>query len=88
MPCTSGCGAPGTHRTYGECLKAKNVRPVALESIAADRGRDRQKAWDRELDYYEKVTKQGIQPAGTSTKQIAFAEKASNEYQRPYRADI
>jgi len=86
MPCTGGC-ATQDHRSYGECLKAKNVRPVALESIAADRGRDRQKAWDKELDYYEKVTKQGIQPSGTSTKQIAFAEKASNEFQKPFRAD-
>lgn len=87
MACTSSC-ATQDHRSYGECLKAKNVRPVALSSIDPSFGRDRQKAWDKELGYYEKVTSQGIQPAGTTTAQIAYAERASNEHQKPYRADL
>jgi hypothetical protein len=87
MACASSC-ATQDHRSYGECLRSQNVAPVALSSIDPSHGRDRQKAWDKELTYYEKVTAQGIQPSGTSTAQIAFAEKASNEHQKPFRADL
>jgi hypothetical protein len=38
-----------------------------------------QKAWDRELDYYADLRKQGIQPAMTTAAKCEEAERISNE---------
>lgn len=37
-----------------------------------------QKKWDKELDRYEDVRRQGIQPAGTTMDKIIDAEKKSD----------
>lgn len=45
-----------------------------------------QKKWDKELDRYEDVRKQGIQPAGTTMDKIIDAEKKSEVLGQAYDA--
>ena len=85
--CSSGCQTRD-HRTYGECMRAKAVRPVALGSIHGEGfSLDRQKAWDKELSEYRDACRQGIQPATTNLKDIRKALDASDAMGKPYRAD-
>ena len=60
-----------------------------LELGAGDAGKADsmpQKKWDKELDLYRDTRRQGIQPAGTSTKQIRQALDASDRNGRPFDA--
>jgi len=43
-----------------------------------------QKKWNAELDAYSAARAQGIQPGGTSMKQIVAAHKASENLGKPY----
>jgi hypothetical protein len=45
-----------------------------------------QKKWDKELNAYSTARKQGIQPAGTSLKQIQKAVDASNKVGKAFNA--
>jgi hypothetical protein len=73
MSCASSCKAPGTHSSYGECLRSKGIAVTGLESTNPSFSRDRSKAWDSELALYESAVKQGIQPATTERKDIEYA---------------
>jgi hypothetical protein len=46
-----------------------------------------QKKWDKELDLYRSARKQGIQPAGTSTRQVQKAIDDSNKVGKAYDAN-
>lgn len=85
MACSSGCLAPGTHATYGECLKAKNLRH-AVSVPGNNHDRAKQKSWDSELDLYRTARAQGVQPSGTSRAQVENALKISNETGMAYQA--
>ena len=87
MTCSSGC-ATKDHASYGECLRAKGATPVALTVHGDGFGRDRQKAWDRELDAYAGAVRQGIQPAGTSMREVQAAVEMSNMTGTAFRADV
>lgn len=87
MSCASSC-TDGPHTSYGACLRSKNLAAVGLETTAPSFGMTRQKAFDRNLDRYEAATRQGIQPATTQDKDIAFAVKASEEHGKAFRADL
>lgn len=45
-----------------------------------------QRKWDKELDRYEDVRKQGIQPAGTTMDKILDAERKSDATGEAYDA--
>lgn len=45
------------------------------------------KKWDKELELYRSARKQGIQPAGTSTKQVQKALDDSNKVGKAYDAN-
>lgn len=45
-----------------------------------------QKKWDRELNFYKEARAQGVQPEGTSTKDIQRALEASETLNKPYDA--
>lgn len=47
---------------------------------------DGQKKWDRELDLYADARRQGIQPAGTTTKKIREAVELSDKVGVAYDA--
>ena len=46
-----------------------------------------QKKWDKELNLYRDARKQGIQPAGTSTRQVQKAIDDSNKVGKAYDAN-
>jgi hypothetical protein len=46
-----------------------------------------EKKWQGELNAYRDARSQGIQPAGTSMKQIQEAHKASEVLNQPYNAN-
>jgi hypothetical protein len=61
-----------------------------LELGTGDAGRAEsmsQKKWDKELNLYKSARDQGIQPAGTSTKQIQKAIDDSNKVGKAFDAN-
>jgi uncharacterized membrane-anchored protein len=84
--CTSGCPAPGTHRTWGECLRAKAPRiGWAHSAVGADL--TAQKKWDSRLQEYRAARRQGIQPDSTQLEDVRRAVQLSNDAGVAYRAD-
>ncbi len=74
--CTSNCPTKD-HKTWGECMRAKNLR-VAYCQSAAGRDYSSQKKWDRDLQAYRDVRKEGIQPEGTTRGHVEMAKKISD----------
>ena len=77
MACSSACPAPGTHASYGACLRAKALQvDVAVPGTGYDPARNR--AWDSRIDAYKDARRQGVQPPGTKKSQIDAAVRASD----------
>jgi hypothetical protein len=70
--CECGCA------TYGAHLRNKGVR-VAYTNSTSNQDYSTQKRWDRELDRYRSVVAQGIEPEGTTHRDMDRAEKALND---------
>ena len=85
MACTTGCPNPGTHESWGACLRSKNLK-TAVSIPGKDYDRSNQKAWDRRIDSYKRARSEGIQPAGTSARQIEHAVKTSDALGTAYQA--
>lgn len=79
MACSSACRAPGTHATYGECMRAKNVKTEKLD-------RTQQKKADKTLDNYAEARRYGVQPASTRAKDVELAVRASEKTGVAYQA--
>ena len=77
MACTSGC-ATQDHATYGECLKAKAPK-VAYANSARGFDFTKEKRWNAEIDKYKQARAEGIQPAGTSMRQVETAMRISDK---------
>lgn len=77
--CSSGCTVGG-HASWGECVRGKALRTNAHTEAQVN-------AWDAELHAYQAAVKKGIQPAGTTMKQVRDAERISDVLGKPYRAD-
>ena len=71
--CTCGQG----HQTYGECLRAKNIR-IGYCRSANNFDLTRAKRVEHELTEYASARKQGIQPAGTQLHQVRHALNMSD----------
>lgn len=85
MACTSACAAPGTHASYGECLRSKALQvDVAVPGTGYDPARN--KRWDSRIDAYKDARRQGVMPPGTRKSQIDAAVKASDATGEPFRA--
>jgi hypothetical protein len=69
--CSSAC-ATRDHRTFGECMRAKNLN---LNPQLANTGAS--KAWDAELQAYRDARSQGIKPTGTTMAKIREADEIS-----------
>jgi len=78
MACSSSCPNPGTHRSYGECMRAKGIRVEKLD-------RTQQKKADKNLDAYADARRYGIQPQSTRPhhvqQAVAISEKTGSAYQ-------
>lgn len=78
MSCRTGC-LTKDHATWGECMRAANLRIAYCQSSTGGGDYTAQKKWDKELDLYRSARKQGIQPDGTSTKKIRKALEISDK---------
>lgn len=80
--CSGACQSKD-HRTFGECMRAKNLKlsPAINDSYGSS-----QKAWDKELDNYESAVRQGVQPRGTKQHLIDEAMKSSDSTGVAYEA--
>jgi len=70
--CSSGC-VTQDHKTFGECMRAKNLQ---LNPNLSNTGAS--KAWDAELSAYRDARAQGIQPSGTTMAKVREAVEISN----------
>jgi hypothetical protein len=77
MACSANC-ATQDHATWGECIKAKNLK---IEGCASWKGHDRTriKKGDKDLDAYADARRQGVQPKSTRRFDTEMAMKVSNE---------
>ena len=75
MACASSCRAGSAHEgmSYGECLRSQGLAVMGLESTGNDY--TKQKKWDRELQSYRDAKAEGIQPKGTTHRDIDLAKK-------------
>jgi hypothetical protein len=65
--------------------KARTLQ-LSTGDAASNKGMS-QKKWDKELNLYRDARKQGIQPAGTSTRQVQKAIDDSNKVGKAYDAN-
>jgi hypothetical protein len=68
--CSSSCESRD-HATFGECMRAKHLQVAPIANLNGSR------VWDAELNAYRKARAQGINPAGTTMKQVRDAEEIS-----------
>lgn len=86
MACRTGCPTPGSHKTWGECAKAANLR-IAYCGIGGGDATE-QKKWDQELALYRSARAQGVQPDGTKARQVIAALRASEAAGAAYGKDF
>lgn len=86
MSCASSCKNPGTHRSYGECLRSKGIAVTGLESTNPSFTREATKKWDSDLDAYAAARADGIQPASTQRHHVDAAVEVSQQLQIPFDA--
>lgn len=82
--CSTRCPTQD-HVSFGECIRAKGLR-VAYCRSAAGHDATRQKTWDAELARYRAARAQGVQPEGTSTRQIQAAMEISDRAGKAFDA--
>ena len=85
MACTSSCQTQD-HVSYGECLRAKNLK-VGWEGATltgVDAGV--QRAADKNLERYANARKYGIQPQSTNKQHVDYAIRKSDETGTAYQA--
>lgn len=78
MACAASCKTQN-HPTYGACLRSKGLSVMGLESTNPSFTREAQRKWDSELDSYAAARKEGLQPEGTSMKQVDAAKRAADK---------
>lgn len=70
MACTSSCLTPGSHKSWGQCLRAKNIQ-------IGDLGHGVRKQWDSDLQAYDNARRAGIQPSGLERPAVDRAVRIS-----------
>jgi hypothetical protein len=68
MSCASGCPRPGSHETWGECVRSKGVAVMGLESTGNDYTKAR--FVSRENAAYRAAVAEGLQPNAPSHLEI------------------
>lgn len=72
MACSSACPTPGVHRSYGECLRSKNLQIGDLKEshVINKRG-------EADLQAYADAKRAGIQPSGIDRASVDRAVRIS-----------
>lgn len=79
MSCSTGCPTPGVHKSWGECLRSKNLRNGIGDATA-------QKKADKGLDQYANARKNGIQPKSTHIGDVNAAVRESDRTGQAFQA--
>jgi hypothetical protein len=84
MACSSSCKTQD-HKSYGECLRSKNLKTAYMQEW---KGADatRQKKADKELNDYAAARKEGIQPKSTKRHDIDYAVRQSDKTGTAFQA--
>ena len=83
--CSSGCPAPGTHETWGDCVKSKGTR-IGWANSAAGVDLSKEKRWQAGLQEYRAARKQGVRPASPLLSDVRDAVRISNETGTAHKA--
>lgn len=78
--CRSGC-LTQDHGTWGACARAARLQVAPIANVAGA------KAWDAELVAYKDARRQGVQPSGTTMKQVSDAMEISQRTGKAFQAD-
>jgi len=74
--CRSGCPTKD-HRSYADCCRNSGIRVAYCDSTNRQ-DYSRQKRWDSELAGYRDAVAEGLEPKGTTWKEIDAARKAAD----------
>lgn len=77
--CSSACPTPGQHATFGECMRAKNLRLSDHSSMDYQRGHN----WFQGIKEYRDARAQGIQPKTSNLRDVREAVALSKKYDKP-----
>lgn len=87
--CRTGCKTKD-HASWGECARAARMQVGPGESAPAmywgGKPHD-SKSWDGELNAYQNVRAQGVQPEGTTKDKVDAAVAVSERIGKPYDAN-
>ena len=78
MACSSGCPSPGSHRSWGECVRSKRASVAGLESTGSQVGRSYEKAFDRENDRFAQAVRDGLNPESVTNEAVEAAYRAAD----------
>jgi hypothetical protein len=77
VSCRSGCPTQD-HESYADCCRNSGLR-VAYTNSANGWDATKQRRWDNELDRYGQLVKSGIQPPGTTHREMDAAERLADK---------
>lgn len=81
MACSSSCTAPGTHSTYGECLRGKRLHVAPVDAHMQNKSQNSQ------IKNYVKAREAGLQPKTVFKADVDHAWKQTERTGTPFRAD-
>lgn len=61
--CSASC-LTKDHATWGECVRDKGLK-ISWAASAKGLDKTREKKWDKNLDEYQSLVRQGVQPRNT-----------------------
>lgn len=76
--CSSACPTPGAHKTWGECIRGKNLH------IGDLKGHDVNRRGESDLQAYADARRQGIQPSGIERSAVDRAVRISDDVGKPF----
>jgi hypothetical protein len=82
--CSATCKTK-EHETFGECLRAKNLKTAYMADWKGSDATAQKKA-DKNLDEYAKARSYGIQPKSTRPSDVQVAVRASDKTGTAFKA--
>lgn len=77
MACATSCKTPGTHASYGECLRSKGLSVMGLESTGNDFTAN--KRMHAENAAYKAARAEGLQPAAPTMAAVDAAKRKADK---------
>lgn len=83
MACSAGCPNPGSHASWGECIRDKGCKVMGLESTAGDYTSN--KRMHAENAAYRAAVSEGLQPSAPTFAAVDKARKAADTAGQPVK---